>query len=591
MVLGSGAVLFEDRIALFDSDCDFRWVQLLRRHEAVQVPYADGASLLRLFWDAEKPIDVVWPANLSPTVVTGTPTGHLRVHPAPDQSKLPAWQRRSDSGLYADVHFKYGTQFVPPDAVGRGVVDAETNQLVQRNEEAEATLLQHLRDLKIAPRDVRYHEKHLPGRLQFVPHRLPAIVGQLLEQGWEVEAEGCKVRSAGAFSINITSGVDWFDLESSVDFGEAAASLPALLAAAKTGDGYVQLDDGSRGMLPQAWLDRFAPLADLAQVDGDRLRFKPSQAMLLDVMLAERQDEISIQVDRQFASLRNKLQSFAGIQAVKPPRGFRGELRPYQRQGLGWLKFLESFSLGGCLADDMGLGKTVQVLALLLGRRQRRLAADEVRLPSLVVAPKSVVFNWQLEAERFAPTLSVLNYTGTERKEHQDALADYNVIITTYGTLRRDIERLSNQPLDYVVLDEAQAIKNDKSLSAKACRLLNAKHRLTLTGTPIENHVGELWSQFEFLNPGMLGRSTSFRQLATAVGSQNDDAQDQAISTLRQGLRRSFCGEPKRRCLPTCQRRTNKRCTANSIPKIASSTTTYVPTIATRCSSESTSPA
>lgn len=536
LLLKSGAVLFEDRIGLLATEGDFRWIQLLRKHETLEVPYADRMQLLSALCESPNLPNFVWPQNLQPEIVTRTPIGHLQVHPSPDYSKVPSWQRPSRPDLYADIHFKYGGQLVPPDCPAQRLLDTETDELIERDAAAEADLLQTLRDLKIVPRTHRHHEQHLPGRLQFAPQRLPAIVADLIGRGWEVEAEGHRIRPAGEFNIRITSGVDWFDVESDIDFGETTASLPALLAAAKSGDGYVLLDDGSRGMLPEAWLERFAPLAELAEIEGDRLRFKTSQAMLLDALLAERADELSIETDRQFATFRDRLQSFAGIAPAKPPRGFRGELRPYQQQGLGWLKFLEAFSLGGCLADDMGLGKTVQVLALLLGRRQRRLGKSERRLPSLVVAPKSVVVNWQLEAERFAPTLEVLNYTGLERKAYRDSLGDYHVVVTTYGTLRRDIEVLRSQPFDYVVLDEAQAIKNDKSHSAKACRLLDARHRLTLTGTPVENHLGELWSQFEFLNPGMLGRSSNFSTLAKSITSYDESEDAASLGTLRRGL-------------------------------------------------------
>lgn len=527
LILSDGIVMRQDSISRLAADCDFRWIELLRQQESLEIPYADRERLLAVLGEQPHGIEVLWPAGHQPQVRAVPPTGCLRVHPAPRHS-----MRGTRGELYADAHFKYGQQQVAIDSVARQVFDAASDQVLERDRAAELELLGQLRDLKIAPRVKRYYEQDLPGTLQFMPHRLPAIVSALVAAGWDVEAEGHKVRAAGEFRMNVTSGVDWFELETTIDFGQATASLPALLAAARSGEHYVELDDGSRGMLPQEWLERFGPLAELAELSDDRLRFKPSQALLLDAMLAERQGEISLEVDRQFATIRNRLQSFDGVAPAKPPRGFRGELRPYQQQGLGWLKFLEDLSLGGCLADDMGLGKTVQVLALLLYRRQKRSQS----LPSLVVVPKSLVLNWQIEAERFAPTLQVLNYTGTDRKQFDQCLGDYNVVVTTYGTLRRDIETLRNQPFDYAVLDEAQAIKNHSSLSAKSCRLLNAKHRLTLTGTPIENRLDELWSQLEFLNPGLLGRSSALQSLAKSAGEKDQQQQDESLRTLRRGL-------------------------------------------------------
>ena len=188
----------------------------------------------------------------------------------------------------------------------------------------------------------------------------------------------------------------------------------------------------------------------------------------------------------------------------------------------------------------MGLGKTVQVLALLEARRSNRLVRqksfkgerrpskfagddlDSAPRPSLVVVPRSLVFNWQQEATRFTPQLRLLTHTGAERTRGAQHFNEYDVILTTYGTLLRDALDFSNAQFDFVILDESQAIKNAKTESAKAVRLLNGKNRLALSGTPIENHLGELWSLFEFLNPGMLGAASAF-QLSTHGRSPNEE--------------------------------------------------------------------
>ncbi|MGE0374726.1 MAG: DEAD/DEAH box helicase [Planctomycetaceae bacterium] len=204
-------------------------------------------------------------------------------------------------------------------------------------------------------------------------------------------------------------------------------------------------------------------------------------------------------------------------------------MRHYQRDGLGWLRFLREFHFGGCLADDMGLGKTVQVLALLLDHLNDRHDRTD-RQPSLVVVPKSLLFNWAHEIRRFTPQLKALEYTGISREELRDSFARYDIILTTYGTLRRDIAVLKDIPFGYVVLDEAQTIKNSSSQVAKASRLLQTDHRLALSGTPIENHLGDLWSIFEFLNPGMLGRSSVFKLYSTDAGNtESQSALSQAL--------------------------------------------------------------
>jgi SNF2 family DNA or RNA helicase len=216
-----------------------------------------------------------------------------------------------------------------------------------------------------------------------------------------------------------------------------------------------------------------------------------------------------------FTRIRREWQTFSGITPIEEPTGFVGQLRDYQREGLGWFEFLERFNFGGCLADDMGLGKTVQVLALLESRRNGK------SQPSLVVVPRSLIFNWEQEASRFTPKLRVLTHTGSERSKHTKHFGHYDLVITTYGTLRRDAVHFQDVEFDFVILDEAQAIKNAKTESAKAARLLKSNHRLALSGTPIENHLGELWSLFEFLNPGMLGASSVF-QGATSLARTPD---------------------------------------------------------------------
>jgi len=225
---------------------------------------------------------------------------------------------------------------------------------------------------------------------------------------------------------------------------------------------------------------------------------------------------------------RKKLAQFSGVEPRNEPAGFQGELRPYQREGLGWLRFLDDFDWGGCLADDMGLGKTVQVLALLAETRRQTMHG-----PSLIVAPKSVVFNWVREAERFAPKLRILNYTGTQRAQSRNAIGDQHLVLTTYGTLRRDIKFLQSQDFNYVVLDEAQAIKNAKSKNAQSARLLAARRRLAMTGTPVENELADLWSIFEFLNPGMLGTLKAFKGF-TGAGRDSDASQ---LSLLQRMMR------------------------------------------------------
>ena len=301
-----------------------------------------------------------------------------------------------------------------------------------------------------------------PGTLELPVKRVSQVTKELVLAGWRVEAEGKLIRPAGEFKLTLATGIDWFDLEGGVDYGGQNISLPDLLLAARQGQTMIELRDGSMGMLPEEWLKKNGLLVDLGTTEnGTLLRFNTAQAGVLDALLANQPE---IKVDAAFEKVREKLREFEGIIAVDSPPGFHGELRPYQREGLGWLDYLQRFGFGGILADDMGLGKTIQVLALLQRRRWRR----QTKGPTLAVVPRSLVFNWIQEAAKFTPRLRVLDYTGSTRHALRDKFLDYDLIITTYGTLRTDIAELTNFEFDYIMLDEAQAIKNADSQSARA---------------------------------------------------------------------------------------------------------------------------
>ncbi|MBK9386820.1 MAG: DEAD/DEAH box helicase [Planctomycetes bacterium] len=376
------------------------------------------------------------------------------------------------------------------------------------------------------------------GELRWSTEAFAQGVPKLLERGWRVLAQGKPLRAGQAQRWRLRSNQDWFELEGEVRFDDHVLPLPAVLANLKSGERFVALGDGTLGVLPERWLASWAEWLELGTREGERLRFARVQSWILDALLS--QAPTAIELDAELALVRERIARFEGVAPLAPPKGFCGELRAYQREGLGWLAFLGEIGFGGCLADDMGLGKTVQVLAHLLARRKRA-----KKRPALIVVPRSLLFNWQREAARFAPALRVLDFAGPQRwkelgiseeasaKELAVALAPFDLVLTTYGTLRRDIAKLRELCFDVAVLDEAQAIKNAESQSAKAARLLVAEQRLALSGTPIENHLDELWSLFEFLNPGMLGRSARFETLLAGGRS----AGGRASEGLRRALR------------------------------------------------------
>ncbi|MBA2113810.1 DEAD/DEAH box helicase [Bremerella alba] len=550
----TGLILIDDQLARFDLPADRRWLELLSRQGSLLVPYQDQAALIEELWHHGSPGKILGDERLNLTSVEGHPRGKLVVQARPGDTKR-RYRKGSDPVLFADVSFLYQQHEAALDSTQRIWPDAESLQVIRANETEEARLLDRLHQLGMNSLRTTYLGSTSPGRHVFPAGSFDQITAQLIEEDWEVHAEGVPVRKSSGLSLNVRSKVDWFELEGEANFDGQVVSLPDLLKSLKNGERYIRLGDGTQGMLPEQWLETLGVVTGFAQrSEEDSLRFQSSQALLLDSMLSAAGQAASLKVDRKFYAIRKKLQSFDGIKPAKPPQSFQGNLRKYQQEGLGWLNFLEKFSFGGCLADDMGLGKTVQVLALLAARKRRSPKSEEKR-PSLVVAPNSVVHNWKLEAERFSPRLNVAIYAGTDRKKKHPELDPFDLVLTTYGTMRKDIERLSQIGWDYAILDEAQAIKNNASQTAKASRLLNARHRLALSGTPIENHMGELWSLMEFLNPGLLGTSSNFKNL-TGKGSEIDQQQ---VDVLRQGLAPFLLRRTKAQVLPQLPQKTEQR--------------------------------
>ena len=213
------------------------------------------------------------------------------------------------------------------------------------------------------------------------------------------------------------------------------------------------------------------------------------------------------------------------------PQGFVGELRPYQKAGFDWLHFLREYRFGGCLADDMGLGKTIQALVFLQSLYHGEQGEVAPATASLLVVPRSLLVNWQREAARFTPALRILEFFESSRSKETEIFQDVDLVITTYGVMLRDIQLLHGYEFDYAILDESQSIKNPLSQTARAAHLLRARHRLVLTGTPIENSTAELWSQFAFLNPGLLGNLEYFKtEFGLPIEKKRDD---RAVENLR----------------------------------------------------------
>lgn len=363
--------------------------------------------------------------------------------------------------------------------------------------------------------------------LDFLLKKVPVLLNEGFEIFGEENLKSVKVnRHKPSLSLNVSSGIDWFDVQAVVKFGDLDISLPDLRKAVRRKEKFVKLSDGSIGQLPEEWLEKYKHLFNLGEQMEEVARFNHHHLTLIDQLLGEA-DEAHF--DKNYEAKLNKLKNFDGIKEVPLPAGFVGELRPYQKAGFDWLHFLQEFQFGGCLADDMGLGKTVQMLVYLASVKE----TAETVTPSLVVMPRSLLLNWEREAEKFTPNLKTHIHFGPDRVQDTSIFNQHDLILTTYGIMRRDIEMLKDVRFQAVVLDESQAIKNPTTQASKAARLLQAERKLAMSGTPVENSTFELWSQFAFLNPGLLGGIDYFKR---EFGNPIEKKQDENTAAFLKGM-------------------------------------------------------
>lgn len=326
-----------------------------------------------------------------------------------------------------------------------------------------------------------------------------------------------KVRSESVSAqMRVSSGVDWLGLDVAFTSGGKAVSEDALRACLESGRRIVKLEDGSYAPVdPDEVEGLLAQMAEIYATGGEREKIPLSQAGRIQDLIAM---VPSAEVSSTAKGLFTKLEDIDEVPSVAKPRSLKADLRPYQKKGFSWLAFLDQLGSGGILADDMGLGKTLQTIALLVWAKSKR-----KRKLSVVVAPTSVVPNWHREFAKFAPSMTTVIWQGPNRHDRQDELAKADVMITSYALLRRDEELLNSLDLRYVILDEAQHIKNPSSHTARAAKKLKSERRLALTGTPIENRLSELWSIFDFVSPGLLGNLKNFEEKVSRPIDRGDN--------------------------------------------------------------------
>lgn len=348
----------------------------------------------------------------------------------------------------------------------------------------------------------------------------------LKEQGFIIKQKGLvsKKYFLGDASINIEidEGIDWFDIKAKIKFGDFEIPFSVIRNLILKEKLEITLPDGSIAIIPATWTTEYSDLFAFSDDLDDQPRLKKMHMALVNTLQSGNHAQVVMS-----GKLQN-LATFEKIEEFDLPKGFKGTLRSYQKAGFNWMKFLDEYAFGGCLADDMGLGKTVQTLTLL--QSEKELNRDSA---SLLILPTSLVYNWMMEANKFTPQLRILNYTGAQRNKNIENFSKYDLIITSYGTARKDTDLLQNFYFNYIILDESQAIKNPDSHISKAVKKLHSRRRLILTGTPIENSTMDLWSQMSFVNPGLLGTKQFFtKEFQLPIEKKKDATKTTRLNSL-----------------------------------------------------------
>ncbi len=323
--------------------------------------------------------------------------------------------------------------------------------------------------------------------------------------------------------LEVNEGKDWFDVYATVHFGEFEIPFVQLRKYILAKKKEFTLPNGEIAVIPEYWFAQYSELFAFMENGGDSgLLLKKHHLALVQEL---HQNNFAY---FNFTEKLEQLRNFEEIEDMPLPEGFSGTLRPYQKAGYNWMLFLNKYNFGGCLADDMGLGKTVQTLAMLQYHKQAGAQAA-----TLLIMPTSLLYNWEMEARKFTPGLRVFNYSGINREKNVARFENYDVILTSYGTIRRDVDLLQEYYFNYIILDESQAIKNPDSNIARAVNSLKSKYKLVLTGTPVENSIMDIWSQMNFVNPGLLGEANFFKnEFLYPIEKKQDEVKSKKLHAI-----------------------------------------------------------
>jgi SNF2 family DNA or RNA helicase len=351
---------------------------------------------------------------------------------------------------------------------------------------------------------------------------------ELIDEGFEIDQpEGQKRYVFGVTKIDleVKEDNDWFDINAVVYFGKYRIPFIQLKNHILNHKREFTLPSGEIAVIPEKWFSQYGNLLHFSE-GGNELKLRRHHIGLVNDLAEGELANVTMSRKLQ------KLTDFETLEEIDLPKNFNGLLRPYQKAGYNWFHFLKNYHFGGCLADDMGLGKTIQTLALLQKNKEDTEAAGS-KSTSLLIMPTSLIYNWINEAKKFTPQLRLMVHTGAFRYKSPEAFGNYDVIVTTYGISRIDIDLFTSFFFDYVILDESQNIKNPSSKSYQSVKQLKSRFKLILSGTPVENSVNDLWTQMSFINPGLLGIQQYFQnEFVTPIEKKKDEDKARKLQAL-----------------------------------------------------------
>lgn len=451
-----------------------------------------------------------------------------------DVEMVPALHFREfqNSFLFLEPKFYYGEHILDKESSEELFVEEDNvNFLITRNLELEEEFSDYIKSLHPAFRNQVYTPYfQLPFEEVMKNNWFINISKQLMDQ--DIKLVGVKElkrfkynTSTPSWNMSISSGIDWFDVNITAQWGEEMLPFKDIKKAILNNQSFVVLGDGSFGTIPEEWIKKYTFLFKIAKEDKTGIQVSKKHFGIIDLLFSQIDDE---EVKAEIEEKKNKLLNIENVKTTKIPKEINAILRPYQESGYQWMQVLDEISWGGCLADDMGLGKTLQAITFL------QYLKNKYKNPtSLIICPTSLIFNWESELKKFAPKLKYHIFYGLGRTFDDGHYEDFDIIITSYGTARNDIESLMSFEWEYIILDESQAIKNPDANTTKAMQLLKSRNKLILSGTPLQNNTFDLYAQFNFLNPGLLGSRDFFRnEFANPIDKNNDKDASQTLRTM-----------------------------------------------------------